>query len=121
MHNPNMNLALKSTRSPIAVAIRNIRAAGRYLFLSSELAALTGREPGGAAIRSALKRCAASGLITQVSAHPAAWLILPTKHARVGAAPVDWWLGEYLHQREPNYYLALLSAARQWGSGDDVG
>lgn len=30
---------------------------------------------------------------------------------------MGWWLHDYLKDVEPHYYLALLSAARHWGSG----
>ncbi|WP_245176058.1 type IV toxin-antitoxin system AbiEi family antitoxin [Cupriavidus sp. AcVe19-6a] len=44
------------------------------------------------------------------------WLIIPPEHGSYGAPPVDWWLNDLMGEQEPSYYLALLSAARFWGS-----
>jgi predicted transcriptional regulator of viral defense system len=41
---------------------------------------------------------------------------VPPEQAAYGAPPVTWWLDDFLRQTEPGYYVALLSAARYWGS-----
>ncbi|KWT95614.1 hypothetical protein APY03_2491 [Variovorax sp. WDL1] len=83
---------------------------------ADELAKLTGREPGGDAMKSALRRVAQQGLVTLATKRPSTWLIVPPEHSHFGAPPVEWWLDDYLKDVEPHYYLALLSAARHWGS-----
>jgi len=96
-------------------ALREVQAQARYLFHEDEFAQRTGREPGGPASRQALQRLARSGRV--VLAHkPAYWLIVPPEHEHYGAPPFDWWLDDLLRELEPDYYLALLSAARYWGS-----
>lgn len=96
--------------------LRSIQSQGRYLFRASEFAALTGREPTGPAVKSALARLSRAGKIVSLVKRPPTWLIVPPEHAAYGAPPVTWWLDDFLRQDEPGYYLALLSAARYWGS-----
>lgn len=97
-------------------ALRQIQAKARYVFTPEEYAVLTGRAPGGAALKMALQRLARQGRITLATKRPVNWLIVPAEHSHYGAPPVDWWLDSCLKQTEPNYYVALLSAARHWGS-----
>lgn len=98
-------------------ALHAIQAQARYLFRPAEFGRLTGNEAGGAALKSALSRFSKRKRITLASKRPAAWLIVPPEHQHYGAPPVGWWLDEYMKESEPHYYLALLSAARHWGSG----
>lgn len=97
-------------------ALRQIQAQARYLFRADEFAKLTGRAMAGSALKSALSRYSELGLIASVAKRPSTWLIVPPEHQHYGAPPVDWWLDDYLRTTEPHYYLALLSAARHWGS-----
>lgn len=108
--------ATNARRGGLEAALRHIQAQARYLVRADELAALTGREPGGLAMKSALRRVAQQGLITLATKRPSTWLIVPPEHSHYGAPPVEWWLDDYLKDAEPHYYLALLSAARHWGS-----
>jgi predicted transcriptional regulator of viral defense system len=94
----------------------SLQSQGRYLFRTSEFAAVTRREPGEPAVKSALARLSRSGKITSLVKRPSTWLIVPPEQAAYGAPPITWWLDDFLRQAEPNYYLALLSAARYWGS-----
>lgn len=105
--------------SPLSgeAALRAIQAQARYLFRPAEFGSLTGNEVGSGALKSALARHSRHGRIALVSKKPAAWLIVPPEHMHYGAPPVGWWLHDYLKYTEPHYYLALLSAARHWGSG----
>jgi len=64
----------------------------------------------------ALQRLSRGGHIVLAQKKPATWLIVPPEQAHYGAPPVDWWLDDLLREQEPHYYLALLSAARFWGS-----
>ena len=98
-------------------ALRSIQAQARYLFRPAEFGQLTGNEAGGTALKSALSRFSKRKRITLASKRPTAWLIVPPEHQHYGAPPVGWWLDEYMKESEPHYYLALLSAARHWGSG----
>lgn len=102
---------------PGEAALRAIQAQARYLFRPAEFGRLTGTEAGSAALKSALSRYSKRGRIALVSKKPTAWLIVPPEHEHYGAPPVGWWLHDYLKDTEPHYYLALLSAAKHWGSG----
>lgn len=95
-------------------ALRFIQAKARYLFEPAEFAALTGRNDQ--AVSRALWRLARQGHVVSASKHPSMWLIVPPEHSHYGVPPFDWWLDAYLRESQPGYYLALLSAARYWGS-----
>lgn len=97
-------------------ALRFIQAKGRYVFKASEFAILTGRDPGGSATKAALTRLSKTGRVVSLVRHPSTWLIVPPEQEHYGAPPVTWWIDDFLHPTEPNYYVALLSAARHWGS-----
>ena len=100
-----------------AAALRTLQSQGRYLFLASEFALLTGRAGQTSATRLALSRLARAGQITSLGKQrPSTWLIVPPEHQHFGAPPITWWLDDFLRDAEPGYYLALLSAARHWGS-----
>lgn len=98
------------------MALRHIQSEARYFFEPDEFARRTGREPGSAAVKSALQRLARARRIALATKRPPGWLIVPAEHAHYGAPPVLWWLDDCLKRIEPDYYLALLSAARHWGS-----
>jgi hypothetical protein len=68
-------------------------------------------------ISSALNRLAKAGLVVLLTKKPSTWLIVPPEQAHYGAPPVQWWLHDFLKTTDPDYYVALLSAARPWGSG----
>lgn len=97
-------------------AIRFIQSKGKYLFRAYDFSHLTGRDPEGAATTAALARLSKSGRIVSLVKRPSTWLIVPPEHEHYGAPPVTWWLEDFLGLDEPDYYLALLSAARYWGS-----
>jgi len=97
-------------------ALRQIRSQARYLFRADEFAELTGRSLDGPALKSALGRYSELGLVASVSKRSSTRLIVPPEHQHYGAPPVEWWLDDYLRVSEPHCYLALLSAARHWGS-----
>ncbi|MFP5466617.1 MAG: type IV toxin-antitoxin system AbiEi family antitoxin [Gammaproteobacteria bacterium] len=96
--------------------LRQLQAQARYVFREQEFAELTGRVPGSPASQLALQRLSKAGLVVLAQKKPAKWLIVPAEQAHYGAPPVDWWLDDFLRDQEPNYYVALLSAARHWGS-----
>ncbi|MBS0317178.1 MAG: hypothetical protein JSR49_08645 [Proteobacteria bacterium] len=96
--------------------LRNLQAHARYLFREDEFARHTGREPGSPASQLALQRLSKAGRITLAQKKPARWLIIPPEQTHYGAPPVDWWLDDLMRDQEPAYYVALLSAARLWGS-----
>lgn len=97
-------------------ALRSIQVQARYLFSPEEFAKLTGRQGRSVSTRSALMRLSTAGRIVLALKRPTKWLIVPAEHSHYGAPPVDWWLHDCLEAVEPSYYLALLSAARHWGS-----
>lgn len=96
--------------------MRLLQSQSRYLFRESEFAALTGRAAGSPASQQALQRLSKAGRVVLAQKRPGKWLIVPPEQMHYGAPPVDWWLDDLLIDREPKYYLALLSAARFWGS-----
>lgn len=115
-----MNLA-RPTLLPVeqersAELLRNLQSQARYLFREDEFARQTGREPGSPASQQALQRLSNSGHIVLAQKRPAHWVIVPPEQAHYGAPPVDWWLDDLMRDLEPAYYVALLSAARFWGS-----
>lgn len=97
-------------------ALFSIQSQARYVFTPDEFAMLTGREPNSSALKMALQRLTRQGRIVLATKRPARWLIVPPEQASYGAPPVEWWLHDCLEDVEPAYYLALLSAARHWGS-----
>lgn len=97
-------------------ALRSLQSKGRYIFRAEEFARLTGREPNSVAVKSALARLSKSGKVASLVRRPPTWLIVPPEQEHYGAPPVAWWLDEFLRPTEPSYYVALLSAARHWGS-----
>ena len=96
--------------------LRQLQSQARYVFREDEFAEQTGRAPGSPASQMALQRLSKAGHVVLAQKKPARWLIVPAEQAHYGAPPVDWWLDDFLLEKEPNYYLALLSAARHWGS-----
>ena len=97
-------------------ALFEIQSQARYVFTPDEFATRTGRVPDSNALKMALQRLARQGRITLAIKRPAHWLIVPPEQAAYSAPPVVWWLHDCLETLEPNYYVALLSAARHWGS-----
>lgn len=113
MHPDAMNSPVMSAEN----ALRTFQSAARYTFGSNEFAELTGREAGSDATKAALARLTQAGRIVLAGKRPTVYLIVPPEHVHYGAPPVDWWLDDFLKPAEPHYYMALLSAARHWGSG----
>lgn len=105
-----------SSRKDSESALRSLQSKGRYLFRAEEFAKLTGRRPQSVAVKSALARLSKSGRVASLVRRPPTWLIVPPEQEHYGAPPVTWWLDDFLRPSEPNYYVALLSAARHWGS-----
>ena len=97
-------------------ALRAIQSGSRYFFEMDEFARLVGRDASSPAVKKALHRLAKRGLIVLATKRPAGWLIVPAEQAHYGAPPVTWWLDDCLKRTAPHYYVALLSAARHWGS-----
>ena len=69
------------------------------------------------ALRQALHRQQRRGRLVRLSRGSGHWLIVPLRHAAVGAPPLETWLDRYLSKtlRIP-YYVALLSAAEIYGA-----
>ncbi|UXH78712.1 type IV toxin-antitoxin system AbiEi family antitoxin domain-containing protein [Roseateles amylovorans] len=96
-------------------ALRAIQQQSRYFFDAAEFAQLTGRASSSSVDRT-LRRLEAAGLIVRLSRRPSTCLIVPPEHAHYGAPPVTWWLDDCMRALGGGYYVALLSAARHWGS-----
>jgi len=97
-------------------ALRAIQSGARYFFETSDFAQLVRRDSDSPAVKKALHRLAKQGLVVLATKRPAGWLIVPAEQAHYGAPPAIWWLDDCLMRIEPHYYVALLSAARHWGS-----
>ncbi len=97
-------------------ALRAIQSGARYFFETSDFAQLVRRDSDSLAVKKALHRLAKRGLVVLATKRPAGWLIVPAEQAHYGAPPATWWLDDCLMRIEPHYYVALLSAARHWGS-----
>ena len=97
-------------------ALDRIQAGRRYFFEPAEFARATGRQAQSPALRLALHRLVKRNRITLVTRRPSGYLIVPPEHLSFGAPPVTWWIDDCLRRVDPNYYVALLSAARHWGS-----
>lgn len=99
-----------------AEAIRSLESEATYLFTPAEFALRTGREGEKIAVKRALNRLSAKGLIGSVRKIPPLWVVVPADQAHYGAPPVTWWIDDLLKATEPHYYVCLNSAARHWGS-----
>src|SRR5271169_6597424 len=97
-------------------ALGQLQARSRYYFKMSEFAHLTGRSESSAAAYLAVNRLSKRGRVVSATRRPAGYLIVPPEHQSFGAPPVTWWIDDCLRSIEPHYYVALLSAARHWGS-----
>lgn len=97
-------------------ALRAIQSQARYLFAPEEFGRLVGRDGDSMMVKKALHRLTLQGLITLASRRPTSYLIVPAEQMHYGAPPITWWIDDCLKRIEPHYYIALLSAARYWGS-----
>lgn len=97
-------------------ALSSLQSRARYCFTAEEFARLTERQRSRSAAAGALQRLAKRGRIVPVLRRPAVYLIVPPEHASFGAPPFAWWIDDCMRWIEPNYYVALLSAAAHWGS-----
>jgi len=107
------------TRDEVAdpvLVIRSIQERSRYFFEPAEFAQLAGVPANSPSVGRALRRLAKRGFIKRIAKAPTGWLIIPAEQAHYGAPPVTWWLDDAMKGREPDYYVALLSAAKHWGS-----
>jgi hypothetical protein len=69
------------------------------------------------ALRQALHRQQRRGRLIRLSRGSGHWLIVPLRHAAVGAPPLETWLDRYLSKTLGiPYYMALLSAAELYGA-----
>lgn len=88
---------------------------GKISFTLSELTEESGLSPIAAAAQ--LKRLSQ---VVRVSPRADFFLILSPEQLAMGAPPASWWLHEYFQQQKNPYYLALLSAAAEYGSSHQV-
>ena len=108
----------RGQRDPLnaEAALRAIQSGARYFFETHDFAQLVHRDADSSAVKKALHRLVKQGLVVLATKRPAGWLIVPAEQAHYGAPPATWWLDDCLKRIEPHYYVALLSAARHWGS-----
>jgi predicted transcriptional regulator of viral defense system len=112
----NTSLKISDAELQPEAAIRAIQKNSRYFFKATEFAALVGRPAGSPGVDKALYRLAKAGVLAHATKRPPGWLIVPPEQAHYGAPPVTWWLNDCMMALELDYYVALLSAARHWGS-----
>ena len=111
---PSTAPILRERRSD--AALDQIQARAQYYFRSTEFARLTRRPAGSGSVAMALHRLVRRGRIVPVTRRPSAYLIVPPEHASYGAPPFSWWIDDCMKELDPHYYVALLTAARHWGS-----
>ncbi|WP_164844397.1 type IV toxin-antitoxin system AbiEi family antitoxin [Azoarcus sp. DN11] len=87
-------------------------AVGRVAFTQDELVAQTGLSP--IAARNQLLRL--DGLVRRVMPRQPFYLIVSPEHRAIGAPPPAWWLDDYFRWLNRPYYVALQSAAAEYGS-----
>ena len=97
-------------------ALSQMQGRSRYYFKMPEFAHLTGRAQTSTAAYLAVNRLSKRGRVVSATRRPAGYLIVPPEHQSFGAPPVTWWIDDCLRSIEPYYYVALLSAAKHWGS-----
>lgn len=113
-----MHTSTSPSRAPSSrhvQALRSVQGQGRYLLTTREFARAAGLEKTALSAKSALDRLTSAGFLATLDRRGRR-LIVPPEHAHYGAPPVDWWLDDMLAALEPHYHVALLSAARHWGS-----
>ena len=87
-------------------------ALGRVAFSLDEL--LEEFELSAIAAKNQLRRL--SGKVIRVSPRQSFFLIIGPEHRTMGAPPANWWLQDYFNWLGRPYYLALQSAASEYGS-----
>jgi hypothetical protein len=87
-------------------------ALGRVTFSLDELA----NEAGLSAVAAKLQLQRLRGKVVRVSPRQAFFLIISPEHRTIGAPPAIWWLQDYFSWLGRPYYLALQSAAGEFGS-----
>jgi hypothetical protein len=89
-----------------------LRQRGRVSFPFAELIKTTGLS--SIAARRQLHRLGAR--VVRVAPRQGYFLIVDPEHHLIGAPPVSWWLDAYFQWLKRPYYLALQSAASEYGS-----
>ncbi|MCC4118587.1 type IV toxin-antitoxin system AbiEi family antitoxin [Aromatoleum toluclasticum] len=92
--------------------VEGLLAVGRVAFTQDELVAQTGLSP--IAARNQLLRL--DGLVRRVMPRQPFYLIVSPEHRAIGAPPPAWWLDDYFRWLNRPYYVALQSAAAEYGS-----
>lgn len=92
--------------------IENLLARGLLTFTLAELMRETGLSP--IAARNQLLRLGAQ--VRRLTPRQPFFLIVSPEHRTIGAPPPTWWLDAYFRWLQRPYYLALLSAAAEYGS-----
>ena len=107
--------AMPTTRSLSAV-LDAAESAGKLNLRMEEIQAAL-PDVSAEALRQALHRQQRRGRLIRLSRGSGHWLIVPLRHAAVGAPPLETWLDRYLSKTlGMPYYVALLSAAELYGA-----
>lgn len=99
-------------RGAVARFVEGLLAVGRVAFTQDELIARTGLSP--IAARNQLLRL--GDLVRRAMPRQPFYLIVSPEHRAIGAPPPAWWLDEYFRWLNRPYYVALQSAAAEYGS-----
>lgn len=102
----------RSRRGAAAAFVDGLLERGRAAFPISDLMAATGLSVIGA--RRQLARMSVQ--VRRVAPRQAFFLILGPEQRVLGAPPATWWLDDYFRWLGRPYYLALQSAASEYGS-----
>lgn len=92
--------------------IDNRQSAGKYTFLRQNVIKETGLSSEAA--KKALQRQQKRGRIAKAKNH--FFVIVPLEYASAGAPPATWFIDRLMDAMQQPYYVALLSAASQYGA-----
>lgn len=89
------------------------QALGRYTLTHKDFASL---ELSPSAVSASVQRLVLAGRLAKVGYRRGVWLIVPIEYRTMGAPPATWVLDDIMHAIGVPYYLALRSAAEQYGA-----
>ena len=105
--------ALTRHRGLLARRVDALQAQGRYVLTDRDLGDLP---ISRVATTHALGRLVVSGRLSRVGRRRGLWLIVPPEYQTAGGPPAEWVLHDVMEALGVPYYLALRSAAAQFGA-----
>lgn len=85
---------------------------GEFSFLSKK--ALEDCKVSPNALRQATSRLKQKGKLLVLK--PSLYVPIPPEYRTLGAPPIQWFIDQYMHMRQAEYYVGLLTAARFYGA-----